>query len=148
MLKLQVKIGDHSKATLERKTTNPSIPSKVECLRIYINKIDLNTSEDTLIDLYSNRCQRENLKNLDLDRYEVVYNEELLANSVELYNNFLNQIEIEYTRVNSGRIQLERQNLDQFTDALTNFVSASNSLNTNKVIPEEIQRNQRNTIKN
>ena len=133
-----VKIGNHSKNNLERRTTNPSIPSKVECLRIYINKIDLNTSEDTLIDLYSNRCQRENLKNLDLDRYEVVYNEELLANSIELYNNFLNEVDIEYTRVNSGRIQLERQNLDQFTDALTKFVSASNSLNTNKVIPEEI----------
>ena len=113
------KIGDHSKTNLERRTTNPSIPSKVECLRIYINKIDLNTSEDTLIDLYSNRCQRENLKNLDLDRYEVIYNEELLANSVELYNNFFNEVDIEYTRVNSGRIQIERQNLDQFVDALT-----------------------------
>ena len=133
-----VKIGNHSKNNLERRTTNPSIPSKIECLRIYVNKIDLNVSEDSLIDLYSNRCQKENLKNLNLDRYEVIYNEELLANSVELYNNFLNQIEIEYTRVNSGRIQLERQNLDQFTDALTNFVSASNSLNTNKVIPEKI----------
>ena len=121
-----------------KRITNPSIPSKVECLRIYITKINLNTSEDNLIDLYSNRCQKENLKNLDLDRYEVVYNEELLANSVELYNNFLNQTELEYTRINSGRIQIERQNLDQFTDALTNFVSASNSLNINKVIPEEI----------
>ena len=45
------RIGDHSKNNLERRTTNPSIPSKVECLRIYITKIDLNTSEDTLIDL-------------------------------------------------------------------------------------------------
>ena len=69
------KIEDHSKTNLERRTTNPSIPSKAECLRIYITKIDLNEAEDSLIDLYSNRCQRENLKNLDLDIYEVVYNE-------------------------------------------------------------------------
>ena len=121
-----------------KRITNPSIPSKVECLRIYITKINLNTSEDTLIDLYSNRCQKENLKNLDLDRYEVIYNEELLANSVELYNNFLNNLTLEYTRINSGRIQIERQNLDQFIEDLTSYVNNSNTLNTNEVIPEEI----------
>ena len=132
------KIEDHSKNNLNKRVTNPNIPSKIECLRIYITKKDLNETEDTLIDLYSNRCQKENLRNLDLERYEVIYNEELLANSVELYNNFLNQTELKYTRVNSGRIQIERQNLDQFVDALTKFVSASDSLNTNEVIPEEI----------
>ena len=121
-----------------KRVTNPSIPSKIECLRIYVTKESLNESEDTLINLYSNRCQRENLKNLDLDRYEVVYNEELLANSVELYNNFLNEVTIEYTRINSRRIQIERQNLDQFIEDLTSYVNNSNTLNTNEVIPEEI----------
>ena len=135
------KIEDHSKNTLERRTTNPSIPSKVECLRIYITKIDLNEAEDSLIDLYSNRCQKENLKNLDINEYNIIYNEELLTNSVELYNNFLNELSIEYIRINCNKIQIKRRYLDQFTDALTNFVSASNSLNTNKVIPEEISNN-------
>ena len=121
-----------------KRVTNSFIPSKVECLIIYITKEDLNESSDSLIDLYSNRCQKENLKNLDLDRYEVIYNEELLANSVELYNNFLNDLNIEYTRVNSGRIQIERQNLDQFIEDLTSYVNNSNTLNTNEVIPEEI----------
>ena len=55
-----------------------------------------------------------------------------------MYNNFLNEVDIEYTRVNSGRIQIERQNLDQFIEDLTSYVNNSNTLNTNKVISEEI----------
>lgn len=88
--------------------------------RIYIEKAKLN---QTKIIVTVNRCMKENLPSLDVDRYKILLYTKS-SSATESFNDFLEDNSHLYIhRLDSNKIEIETNKLDNFIDNFENYIN-------------------------
>ena len=126
----------NTKRNLKRKVTHPTDPVKKCILRVTTKKNYKELPEDSTILLTVNRSQRRNLKTIN-NNSTVVLLEEQVVNSIELYNNFIDKSNLDFTRTNTG-VEIEVGLVDTFIEELRNYITKENGRATSEVLTEEI----------
>lgn len=88
--------------------------------RIYIEKAKLN---QTKIIVTVNRCMKENLPSLDVDRYKILLYTKS-SSATESFNDFLEDNSHLYIhRLDSNKIEIETNKLDNFVNSFENYIN-------------------------
>lgn len=115
-------------------------------LRVYLKRSHLNYSSNEAVRLIINRVQFTQLNTLDLNKYVILYLENV-ACAVETFNNFIKETTITYIKKTNSKYLIKRKNIDKFINELSKFVNKSNNLVSKEVIPKQIRNNSKNNIK-
>ena len=130
------KIEGNTKNNLNRKVTNPTDETKKCFLRVTVDKNYKNLPENSFITLTVNRTQKRNLKPIN-NETEVILLEENVANSIELYNNFMDKSDINFIRTPTG-ININVTLINTFITELKKYIRNENSRGTSEVLTSEV----------
>lgn len=105
----------------------------------------MNYSENETIKIIVNRSQYCNLIQLDSSITGVLYLQQVSC-AVELWNNFLNETNINLTKITNSKYSLKKKYLIRFVNKLKRYIDNSNNLSISEIIPEEIKNSSKNNI--
>lgn len=130
---------------------NPTEDDKKYYLRVYIKRSRLSYSSNEAVRLIINRDQFTQLNSLDLNKYVILYLENVACavetgRSTMWCNNFIKETTITYIKKTNSKYLIKRKNIDKFINELSKFVNKSNVLVSNEVIPKQIRNNSKNNI--
>ena len=134
--KLLDAIQGNTKNNLNRKVTNPIDETKKCFLRVTVDKNYKNLPENSFVTLTVNRTQKRNLKPINLNT-ETILLEENVANSIELYNNFIDKSDINFIRTPTG-ININVTLINTFINELKKYIRNENSRGTSEVLTSEV----------